>query len=177
MGHRIAEACASSDFLVVLARVHEICSLRLALFSRQALEDWAGFEEGFAVGLAELGDSLRKPSAFRVPSGVADSKALGGEDDVELTAVGGMGLAFDHAKFFERRDGGAHGLRFHAFSAGEFGGGGRAVAIEAGHYGCLCKGKVMRAGSGANAADELPDGLGQFDDGGFLGLSGHAGPV
>src|SRR5579883_2195590 len=99
----------------------------------KAFDNFSGLEERLALAFVQLCDVLRQPCAFFVPHGVADGKALCSKDDIQLAAVGWMRLAFHHAHFLQRSDGGPHGLGLHTLGAGEFGSCSRAVAVQARH--------------------------------------------
>ncbi len=102
----------------------------------------------------------------------AERAAFRSDLDIELAAVGGVRFAFDEAALFESGDRGAHRLRTHAFGAGEIGGGGGAVEVEAFEYGGFSEGKFVGSGS-ADATDEQADGLREFDGGGFESFARH----
>ena len=147
---------------------------RLALLLRrigfgETFDDGRSFEERVAIGGAELGDGLCKPVAFCVAQGVAEGATFGRDVDEELAAVGGVRFAFDEGFAFEGGDGGAHGLGFHGFGAGEVSGGGGAVGFEAAEDVGFGRGEAVAGGCGADATDEEADGLGEVDDGGVQG--------
>src|SRR5262249_29163841 len=100
-------------------------------FLCQPLDDLARGEERFLFLPVQLGNGLRQPRMFCLLHAVPHGGTLGSHADVHLAAIGGMRLSFHQAAFFERGNGGPHGLRFHAFGACQVGRGGRSVPCKA----------------------------------------------